>query len=168
MTKDTNQTCPSCGIIAEPAGGTSPRLNSSAGCWTLYCRILEKEFSNPDYLVSHRVTVDAYGAQHPDLTCPRGIRSLRAHLVSLYLTCGLGWDGAQSRLAMGRLGASRHLPETKFERPNVFSSIKVDTSLLATDPLEHRRLTRVWAQSVWKSWSASHQGISDLARLMIT
>jgi hypothetical protein len=63
-----------------------PYIGASHACWFLYSQILAKEFENQDYFAIHRVTVDAYAAQHiGDQTDRRARQSANLHLIALWL-----------------------------------------------------------------------------------
>ena len=56
-------------------------------CWNVFGEVLMKEYSNPEYFKVHRLTVDAYGAQHIGNQEDRRARqSANIHLIALYLT----------------------------------------------------------------------------------
>lgn len=81
--------CPGCFAEFELSDTdiTHPYIGASAACWKMYGDILVKEYSDPAYFKVHRVTVDAYGAQHiGDQADRRARQSAWIHLIALYLT----------------------------------------------------------------------------------
>ncbi len=63
---DTSETCPGCGGSFDVSDGPTHRyLGASPGCWAVYGEVLAKEYSDAAYYRVHRLTVDAYSAQHP-------------------------------------------------------------------------------------------------------
>lgn len=81
--------CPGClGVFKRPQNQqcTHPYIGASADCWELYGKILAKEYQDPAYFMVHRITVDAYCAQHIGNQSDRRARqSAWVHLIALYL-----------------------------------------------------------------------------------
>ena len=84
--------CVGCGaLVPEIEGPTHRYLGASPGCWAVYGEVLEKEYG--DYLryaPVHRLTVDAYAAQHPGVPSPQSIQSVAVHLIRLHLVLERG------------------------------------------------------------------------------
>src|SRR5258708_7273463 len=85
----TYEQCPGCFAEFETAdtdGISHPYIGASAACWKMYGSILAKEYSDPAYFKVHRITVDAYCAQHiGDQSDRRARQSAWIHLIALYL-----------------------------------------------------------------------------------
>lgn len=60
------ETCADCGISLAPVDTAAHAyLGASPSCWALYGEVLAREYCDPAYFRAHRMTVDAYAAQHP-------------------------------------------------------------------------------------------------------
>lgn len=80
--------CPGCHAIFVPATmGTDRYRGACSGCWTVCNQILTKEYQDyADYQEAHRLTVDAYGVQHPGNPQERNaVQSVNIHLIALHL-----------------------------------------------------------------------------------
>jgi hypothetical protein len=40
-------------------------MTSSPACWAAFNQVIGREFSNPDLMSIHRLSVDAWAVQHP-------------------------------------------------------------------------------------------------------
>ena len=99
-------TCPDCKVVLPRADGTPHAyLGASPSCWAAYGELLAKEYSDPAYMHVHRMTVDAYCAQHPGVPERRTIQSINVHLASLYVTVEKALPGDFARQIIGRLVA---------------------------------------------------------------
>lgn len=97
------ETCPDCGIVLPAVqGSTHEYLGASPSCWALYGEVLAREYGDPGLMQIHRLTVDAYAAQHPGRPGRRSTQSVWVHLAGLYLTVekGLGSDFARRVIGM--------------------------------------------------------------------
>ena len=100
--------CPGCGLVlAEQEGPTHPYMHCSAACWQVYGRVLAREYGNPDLLVTHRLTVDAYAVQHPGGADRKSIQSVGLHLARLHLTLDRQLRPEQVNKVAIRLGARK-------------------------------------------------------------
>lgn len=72
----TETTCPDC-LAAIPATGgpVHAYIPAPPGCWALYGEVLAREYSDRALWPTHRLTVDAYAAQHPSGDDPRQLQS---------------------------------------------------------------------------------------------
>jgi len=60
-------------------------MESSPGCWATFGRVLAREYSDPQFFETHRLTVDSYAVQHPGRPSRQSIQSVGVHLVRLCL-----------------------------------------------------------------------------------
>lgn len=158
MAEGPTETCPGCGIALPAAGvGIHPYLGASASCWAAYGEILAREFSDPEYMKAHRMTVDAYAAQHPGRPERRTIQSIHVHLAGLYLTLEKQLSGSFVRKVIGQVAEAGDLPW--LQPPASLGSITILDVFEATNPDEHETLVRQWARSVWKAWEAHHGAV---------
>ena len=140
---DATAHCPSCG---------GPGVGGVDGCQAVFNRVLEREFSDPDFFRVHRMTVYSYCLQHPEVYM-RSSKSAAAHLA------GMCW--------MMERGLCPHLPKplkawvdgprryTRVQPPpaGVRGSITVVHIMAAVDPAGYERRVGEWAHSAWEAWS---------------
>ncbi len=155
--------CPDCGIQL-PAQGMPrhPYLGGSASCWALYTEVLAREYSEPLLMKSgHRLTVDAYCAQHPGKAERRTIQSVWVHLGGLYLTLERGLADDFARRIIGMLtretGALAWLTP-----PPQLGDCTVVRVARAQSNAEHEEAVRVWARDVWGAWRPHHSAIKAM------
>jgi Family of unknown function (DUF5946) len=152
------QTCPGCGgrFVARPGGAVHRYVLSSAGCWATYGEVLAREYSDPDTLSVHRLTVDAYAVQHPGRASPQSIRSVALHLISLCACLEHQVPFADSTALIRRAAAHRYV---WLEPPAQRGEVHVDEVVAAQDAAAHRAAVLRWAESAWRAWSAHHAQI---------
>jgi hypothetical protein len=119
---------------------------------------LAREYSSPEYFEIHRLTVDAYAAQHPGQPSPQSIKSVGYHLVRLCLLLERGLEMQRANEAM------LSITKTKehfiwLTPPSSLGSITVSDVCKASSAEEHKQLVRLWAASVWAVWSPHHSRI---------
>lgn len=143
--------CPHCGAS----------LRDDEKCDALFEKVLEREYSNPEYGAVHLLTVDCYALQHSEIHSPR---SNAFHLLRLSFILHYG-----SLPAIGfqdkRLDALvkrkyRDFPDLRapYDRGNV----TVANVIEAINPQEHRHLVMQWAQAVWDAYGAYHQWVNEM------
>jgi len=89
------EVCPGCGRrFPGYSSPVHPYIGSSAGCWAVYGQLLEREYGEFGYPDVHRLTVDAYAAQHPGMPYRQSIQSVAIHLISLHLVLERGASAA--------------------------------------------------------------------------
>lgn len=130
-------------------------IGSSPGCWALFGEVLAREYSDFRYARAHRLTVDAYAVQHPGTPSPHAIASVGLHLVRLHWVLERGWDSERATKAMQR-AAERKKELVWLEPPAFLGSITVRSVHETSEPEEHVRRVRAWAENVWQAWSAHH------------
>lgn len=114
------------------------------------------------YAPIHRLTVDAYAAQHPGEPSPQAIGSVVAHLIRLYLILERGLPPERANAAM-RWTTPRKREFAWPEPPPSTGEVTVLDVLRAGEPGEHIRRVREWARSVWEAWSPRHETIRSWA-----
>jgi len=155
--------CPGChALVADVEGATHPYIGASAGCWAIFGQILAKEYGEYYYPAVHRVTVDAYAAQHPGTPSRRSIQSVAIHLLSLHLILERGFPSPQATEAIRK--ALEHAERFVWlDPPPSLGTITVLDVRKARDIAEHERLVWQWARSVWAAWSSHHETIRQWA-----
>jgi hypothetical protein len=106
----------------------------------------------------HRLTVDAYAAQHPGKAERRTIQSVWVHLAGLYLTIERGLAHDFARRIIGVLsneadGLAWLTP------PPQLGDITVVEIATANNNTEHEDAVRLWARDVWGAWKPHHSAI---------
>ena len=149
-------------MVADPGGVKQPTVGASPGCWAAYGDLVAREYgewSNPPI---HRLTVDAYAAQHPGEPSTKAILDVAAHLIALYLSIERGVEGARIPREIGRAVADpsefRWLDPP--ESPEWRTILDVQG---ARDLKEHSARVERWARSVWEAWSAHHETVRGWA-----
>lgn len=163
MPAPTRQACIGCGaIVPDVDGPTHAYIGASSGCWKIYGDVLAREYGelrNPPW---HRLTVDAYAAQHAGHQSRRSIQSVAVHLVSLHLLIDRQLEpGYVTR----RLAAAVGLAEVYrwLEPPSFAGAPTVLTVASCRTAEEHEQAVRQWARGVWTAWAPHHATIRSWA-----
>lgn len=157
--------CSGCGVLLPDVDGPTHRyMESSPACWAMYGEVLSLEYSSPAHMSAHRLTVDAYAAQHPGRPCAQSIQSVAIHLVSLHLVLELGRTHAQATAALGTLAESGGF--VWLAPPAELGAITVADVAGAATVDEHARRVRDWARSVWGAWSPHHAQVRAWAAVL--
>ena len=115
---------------------------ASPGCWAIYGEILAREFEEYRYPPIHRLTVDAYLAQHPGRRTRQTTRSVNIHLISLCLVLEKTYPAARVTYMMGQ-ASKRFKPQfTWLEPPASRGEITVLDVAPAVDLADHERRVR--------------------------
>jgi hypothetical protein len=141
-------------------GPTHPYIGSSAACWALYGELLAYEYGELGYPECHRVTVDAYAAQHPGARGGRSIQSVGTHLSGLYLVIERGLDGPAATALKNQVLATEP-PFRWLSPPGPASGLNVGDVLQLRQEMSHCDAIDAWGRSVWESWSLHHGVVRD-------
>jgi hypothetical protein len=156
--------CPGCRArLPSVTGTTHPYVGASAGCWEVYGELLAREYSDPRYMAVHRLTVDAYCAQHPGEPERRSIQSVSVHLVGLHLVLDRGADGAFARHVIAAITTMPAERLVWLTSPAHRGELTVLDVMPARDADDHGARVRRWAASVWSAWTPHHDSIARLA-----
>jgi hypothetical protein len=128
---------------------------SSPGCWAAYGRVLAREYQEQAYYRLHRLSVDAYAAQHPGEDNAQARNSVGIHLSRLCLLLELGWPMERANEAMVEISAKKR-SYLWLEPPEFLGERTVKDVLEAATPAEHEARVQEWAKSVWAAWSEHH------------
>lgn len=155
--------CYGCGaLVPRREGKAHDYIGASPGCWAVYGEVLEREYGDYEsYFDIHRLTVDAYAAQHPGEPSRRSVQSVAVHLIRLHLML-------ERELPPERANAAMQLVSSKndfawLEPPESPGWLTVLHVREARDPAEHEARVREWAESVWEAWRGHHETIRRLA-----
>ncbi len=153
--------CAGCGVVLpEFDGPTHPYIGASPACWALYGELLTYEYGELGYPECHRLTVDAYAAQHPGKREPRSIRSVATHLSGLYLVLERGFDGPAATALKNRVVEAE--PGFKWLNPPATNgALTVQDVLEMRSEMPHCDAVEAWARSVWGIWEPHHSTVRD-------
>jgi hypothetical protein len=155
--------CPGCGVALDDPGNVAPpHTAASAGCWGVYGDILAREYGEWSYPAIHRLTLDAYGAQHPGERSSKSAQALAAHLLALHLALERGIEPKRIPAEIGRLVADPSALRW-LEPPEHRGQRTVLDVAGARNLREHTSRVEWWARSVWESWSDHHETIRGWA-----
>jgi len=151
--------CPGCGALLEDRDSPTHRyLESSPACWVIYGEVLAREYSTPELMEIHRLSVDAYAVQHPGRESSQTINSVAIHLMRLCLLLEQGLDMKHANDAITAL-ADRRRSYHWLTPPSTMGAITVVDVWKTTSIEEHKRVVRDWSMSAWKAWFAHHATI---------
>lgn len=163
MNRAALEICPDCKVaLPKGSGSAHPYLGASPSCWALYGEVLAREYASPELMQVHRLTVDAYAAQHPGHPDRRSIQSVWVHLAGLYLMLERNLSHDFARRVIGSIAALRE-PLEWLAPPENLGSVTVVQAYRAFDPDEHRAAIHQWADSVWRAWQPRHKAIALIA-----
>lgn len=135
---------------------------SSPACWEAFNVLLEREYSNPELMGIHRLTVDSWAVQHPGDGSRRAIQSVGLHLARLWVQLEGGLSGEASNAAMLAFAERKaELPELP---PRAHYRITVADVIAELSRDNHEELVRRWAWSTWEDWADQHDFIEAWAK----
>lgn len=132
----------------------------------LYGEVLAKEYENYSlYAPVHRLTVDAYAAQHPGVPSRLAVQSVAVHLIRLNFQLERGLPHEKANAVMLRVSAHAKDSFTWLNPPKSLGAVTVLNVLDTENPVEHAERVREWAKSVWDAWSPHHDTVRRWAEL---
>lgn len=154
-TDQSLQTCSGCGsALPAVAGPIHDYMTSSPACWAAFNAVLAREYADPELMEVHRLTVDAWAAQHPGDGSRRAIQSVGLHLARLMIQLETGLSGGRANAAMLRFAKRKaELPELP---PRLSYTLTIAAVLDEVDRRAHQKAVRAWAAAVWADWSDQH------------
>ncbi len=152
--------CPGCGgEFAALDGPTHRYMESSPGCWAAYGEVLAREYANPALLEVHRLSVDAYAAQHPGRPSPQTVQSVAMHLVRLILQIERGVRGERANDVMAKLREHRR-EFTWLEPPPSRGKLTVAHVVPCVELDRHAAAVEAWARATLEAW-APHRAMLE-------
>ena len=150
--------CIGCGAVVPDVDGPTHRyLGASPGCWAVYGDVLEKEYADYQrFAPVHRLTVDAYAAQHPGTPSPQAVGSVGVHLIRLHLQLEHGLPHDRANAAMLHISSRLKKDFCWLDPPASLGELTVLHVRDASDSDDHGERVREWAASVWEAWSPHH------------
>jgi hypothetical protein len=144
--------CPYCG---------TPGISGYEGCRALMDRLTGEAFGNTLYFDSHRLVVDCYMLQHPEIGC-LSAKSYLAHLTGLCVAFEY-----QNQFDVNAIIRQSLDGTVGLLKPPV-PTFRGTLTITHLDPLgtveEHRRRVGEWAASVWQAYAALHETARDYIR----
>ncbi len=148
--------CAGCGVVLPEEDGPVHRyMESSSACWRLYGEVLAREYSDARYRSIHRLTVDAYAAQHPGRESPQSTQSVALHLISLCMILEQHWPPERVTSALQQI-VERRKELWWLEPPAHRGDVTVADVHAISTRQAHETVVRLWARSVWESWARHH------------
>ncbi len=144
--------CADCGAVM-PDGKTT--------CKELFEEVLVRNYSDYQYARTHRLMVDAYSLQHPDVHMRSG-KSFAAHLTGLCAALEYEDSAVINQAVQRWLDGARTLDKPA-RLPEHRGDLTIAYIHRAADAEEHHNRVREWARSIWDAWFEHH----DLARQWI-
>jgi hypothetical protein len=150
------------GAFPAEDGPTHAYMESTAGCWAAFGRVLAREYEDQRHFAVHRLTVDAYAVQHPGLPSRQTIQSVGVHLVRLCLFLEHNLEPAKANDAM--LAAAKHKSQYHWLVPPAYlGTLTVADVEAATDIQGHMSTVKSWASQMWQVWSPHHSTVRSWA-----
>ncbi len=152
-------TCIGCGAeIADIEYPVHGDMRTSPGCWSLFCELLDREFSNPAYWPAHQLSVHAYALQH-------AASNPALHLLALSLRFDHGFSDERILPVMRCEPAEGGVAHV--EAPAAPNTVTVVDVCKARDACAHIAAVERWADCVWQSWGTSHEVIRIVAARLL-
>ena len=149
-------------LVPNVDGSTHPYIGASPGCWAIFGEVLAKEYGEYRYPAVHRLTVDAYAAQHPGTLARRSIQSVSIHLISLHLILECNFASPMATEVIRQVLRQRERL-VWLDPPPSMGPITVLDVRAARGAAAHERLVWKWARSVWAAWSPHHPTVRNWA-----
>ena len=144
--RPSRASCEECGAVVPEGRAT---------CQKLFDEVLARELSDPRYARLHRLTVDTYSLQHPGQFMRSG-KSFAAHLTGMCAALGGGDAPAIHRAVQRWLDGPKAVERPVELPPRQRGERTIAHVHAATNPWEHERRVREWADSTWNAWRAHH------------
>lgn len=152
--------CPGCAIeLPVTDGPTDPYGGASAACWALYGEVLAREFSDARHFAVHRLSVDAYMAQHPSRSSRAAVQSVWVHLAGLYLVLERRMPTPQVERMLALL---THRNFEWLDPPPSRGASNAAQVAAAAEAEEHVQAVERWARETWQAWALHHTAVRAL------
>jgi hypothetical protein len=153
--------CIGCGALLEDRQGPTHRyLESSPACWAIYGEVLAREYSHPELMEVHRLSVDAYAVQHPGRESISTINSAAIHLMRLCLLCEEGLEMKYANTMIKILSDDKR--SFRWLTPPASRGEITVADVWKTNSIEeHKTMVKEWALSTWQAWAPHHATIRE-------
>jgi len=151
-----------CGLVApRTTGDVDPYGGATPACWAAFGALLAGDYSawQPR---RHRLTVDAYMAQHPGYGSAGGRRSVLVHLVGLWLTLERGVPPQEAGPILGLVFPDKGTAPPEARPVPDLAGLNV-AQVLDARPEEQEARVEAWARFVWGAWQPHHALVLRLA-----
>ncbi len=153
--------CPGCGALVPDSDGPAHKYVVAApGCWAIFGEVTARAYGDFDYPAVHRLTIDAYMAQHPGNAehDRRQRQSVAVHLCGLYLAIEVGMPLPRVTAELRRL-TDQQADWPFLPAPLAPRWMTVIDVAGAADLDSHAAHSERWARSVWEAWGPYHEAI---------
>jgi hypothetical protein len=137
-------------------------IESTPGCWAAFGRVMAREYSDPELLDIHPLTVDAYAVQHPGQPSRKSIQSVALHLVRLCLVTEQGLADEAFKRAM-LAAVSRKSEYCWLQPPSSLGELTIGDIEARADVRQHIAVVRRWAAQMWQVWAPHHETVRGWA-----
>ena len=137
-------------------------------CWAAFNRLLAYEAEHFGYPEEHRLTVDAYGVQHPqnfelqkqldieERLIRASVQSVGRHLIGLYCAVEKKMPLLTISSVMGQV--IKHGDKLELLTPGEsMGEITIANFSPEFSEEEYKEFAWAWAQSGWNAWSDKHE-----------
>ena len=157
--------CVGCGaMVPDIEGPTHRYIGASPGCWQIYSEMLGGAYGGGGLWTPHRLTVDAYAAQHPGVEGKQSSQSVAAHLFVLCLVIERGVDPSYATQAITQFLERRKARGFEWvEPPASLGDVTVLDVVGAKSQGEHNAAVMKWVESVWQAWEVYHARVRGWA-----
>ncbi len=135
--------CPSCG---------APGVGGLEGCRAVFDRVLEREFSDPEYFSAQGLTVNAYSLQHPEQFM-KSSKSAAAHLAWMCWSMERGRATHMPRPLKAWVDGPRTYTRVPPPPAGARGEMTVASIVDAVDAAGYELRAAEWARSAWAAWS---------------
>jgi hypothetical protein len=151
--------CYGCGAqVQKSDGSTHGYIGASPGCWAVFGEVLAKEYEEFNYPPVHRLTVDAYAAQHPGKPSRQTIQSVAVHLIGLHLMLDLIHDADWATKTISKV-VQNSQDFHWLEPPSSLGGMTI-LDVYGTENLkDHTDHVYNWVHAVWHAWQPHHAQI---------
>ena len=146
MTTSIEARCPDC---------DAPGVASLDACRELFAEVGAREFAEEAFFRAHRLTVDAYCLQHPDVYM-KSSKSAAAHLTAMCWTMEYGGTRHLPKALKRWVDGPRIYPRVTPPPPLQRGKLTVRHVRGVDDPDEYARRAEEWARSAWEAWGEHH------------
>jgi len=137
-------------------------MESSPACWAEYGKVLAREYSDPALMQAcHRVSTDAFAAQHPGKPTPQSIQSVAIHLIGLHAV--IERDMAHPQVRTLIVHAADHMRFEWLDPPPSRGRVTAADVARAGSNQEHVDTVMSWGSAVWDAWHPHHDRIRKWA-----
>jgi hypothetical protein len=125
------------------------------GCQAAFEAVAAQEFADQAFFRAHRLTVDAYCLQHPDVYM-KSSKSAAAHLAGMCWSLEHGRATHLPDVLKRWVDGARTYPRVDPPPPRHRGALTVRHVLGIEDPVLYEQRALEWARSAWQAWAPHH------------